>query len=37
MYRTCVWKMCLELWYRIVWFGRGPQWMKNLYKENVGL
>ena len=36
MYRICVWKMCLELWYRIVWFGCGPQWRKILYKENAG-
>ena len=36
MYRICVWKMCLELWYIIVLFGYGPQWRKNLYRENVG-
>ena len=24
------------LTYKCVWFGCGPQWRKNLYRENVG-
>ena len=24
------------LTYKCVWFGGGPQWRKNLYRENVG-
>ena len=37
---------CLEVWNTsfcveslfgmVVWFGYGPQWRKNLYRENVG-
>ena len=37
---------CLEVWNTsfcveslfgmVVWFGCGPQWRKNLYRENVG-
>ena len=28
---------CVEyLFGMVVWFGCGPQWRKNLYRENVG-
>ena len=38
---TClgVWNssFCVEsLFGMVVWFGYGPQWRKNLYRENVG-
>ena len=42
MYRdTCleVWNtsFCVEsLFGMVVWFGCGPQWRKNLYRENIG-
>ena len=42
MYRdTCleIWNsfFCIEsLFGMVVWFGCGPQWIKNLYRENVG-